>query len=702
MDLAHSKIGEWIRKLGPVGGTASTADVMARHAMDLAIDLSGLTLRPGEAGGGSTVIALQFDTAVCLAQRFIDDPDHDRAANYLAGWLRMVALQHPQVFRSFPFASDLICGVLQRWQARLGPDLVPAARARLSSQLDRVAAQLSVRADKSLRALFIGDCLTWDIATHLQIGAWAEGYDVEPVLLAKRLGIDLRNALKEMRGDGFDLIFYSPFSFGFSDAYAAYIAPRNSLTRLADKLVALREAAEDVRRSLDLLARHFECPVYVHNVSGIPQLESGWRGRLADLITRPQRRRAAGMLNEVLSATVDNTVAATGRPILRIDESEPLCRRSAAELGRVLFDAGDLHPTALAHELATSAYARACRVATRLQGRKLVVCDLDNTLWDGVIGDGAVSQYAERQEALLRLKAKGIVLAVSSKNDPANIRWNEAVLSLEDFVAVEINWGSKAQNIRRIAEALNLNTNSFVFLDDRPDERATVTEELPGILALDPNESETWAMIAEWTESLGQATLADRTTLYQERAARHGYLEGGACGEEDPSEAYRKLDLRLELRRPAKKDMGRVVELINRTNQFNTTAARTSMAEMTNPDVVRHIVVAQTRDRFGDMGIVGILVVTGEESPEITHFVLSCRVFGFGIETAMVQSALAHFMGRPLRARLVATPVNGPCRKVYAENRFDRDGEDWVSTGTAPELVPDWLSVSDATQGECA
>lgn len=676
-------------------GGLSAACAMALHAEALAMDLSGLTLRPGEAGGGSPVIALQFDTAVSLAQEFIDDENPARAADSLVGWLRMVALQHPEAFAEYPFASEIVGGVMQAWQKRLGPELAPEARTQLAAQLKRVAAQLSTRADSALRVLFIGDCLIWDVATHLQIGARAEGYDVEPVLLAKRLGADLRNALMKMRGDAHDLIFYSPFSFGFSDAYAACIAARHVMKPSGDTRRALLEEAEDVCRSLELLARHFECPVYVHTVSGIPQVAPGWRGRFAELVTRPRRRRAARLLNDALSSAIDKIVAETGSPVLRIDEGEPLARHSAADLGRVLFDAGELHPTALAYELAGGAYARACRVATQLKGRKLVVCDLDNTLWDGVIGDGAVFQHNDRQKALLRLKSKGVVLAVSSKNDPANVRWDEAVMSPEDFVATEINWGRKAPNIHRIAKKLNLNPNSFVFLDDRPDERATVTEEVPGILALDPNEPETWRMIAEWTESLGQAALGDRTKLYQERVARQDYLEDGAAEEEDPSTAYRKLDLRVELREPAKKDMKRVVELINRTNQFNTTAARTSMAEITDRDVTRHILVAQTRDRFGDMGIVGVLVVTGEDSPEITHFVLSCRVFGFGIEIAMVQSALCRFENKALRAKLVVTPVNGPCRDVYAENHFERYGEDWVSTGITLELVPDWLTVTD-------
>lgn len=683
---------------GPVGNKMSAAEAIDRHSSALAMDLSRLTRHPGLAGGGSTVIAQQLETAVSLLRQLIDNPNPRSAADYLSGWLRMVALQHPEQFENYPFEPDLARNVMDAWKTKLNPSLNIDAQARLSLQLDQVATQLSTRAKNSLRVLFIGDCLMWDIATHLQIIAQTEGFDVEPTLLAKRLGVDLRNALRNMRGDAYDLIFYSPFSFGFSDAYAAYIAPRNAFNAARTIRAALTDAAVEVRKSLDVLARHFECPIYVHNVSGILQVEPGWRGRLANIITRPRRRLAARTLNRELSAGIQEMLATIDRSILRVDETEPLARHNEGDLGQVLFNAGELHPTGLAHELANGAYARACRLATQFKGRKLVVCDLDNTLWKGEIGDGAVEQYISRQEALLRLKAKGIVLAVSSKNDPANVRWHESILSPEHFVATEINWGRKAANIQRIAKSLNLSPASFVFLDDRPDERATVTEELPGILALDPNDQSTWELIGEWADTLGQSPLADRTKLYQERVARQGHLEDNAGGEEDPSEAYRKLGLRLELRKAKNEDLDRVVELINRTNQFNTTAARTSQTEITRPDLPRHVVVAKARDRFGEMGIVGVLVVTGTDCPEITHFVLSCRVFGFGIETAMVQSALARFAQTPLRARLVTTPVNGPCRDVFADNRFSFNGDLWVSTGAAPDLVPDWLTVSDTAK----
>jgi FkbH-like protein len=96
-----------------------------------------------------------------------------------------------------------------------------------------------------------------------------------------------------------------------------------------------------------------------------------------------------------------------------------------------------------------------------LLGRKVVICDLDNTFWKGLIGEGAIDHHVDRQSILKWLENKGVLLAVNSKNDAGNVMWGGA-LSGDDFAGVRINWNTKVQNIRE----LNLNTNSFVFIDE--------------------------------------------------------------------------------------------------------------------------------------------------------------------------------------------------------------------------------------------
>lgn len=653
--------------------------------------LSGL-LRDSSA---CAFVAPQFSTAVKLLARQLAAKGPVEAADHAGGWLRMVALQHPEIFAEFPFTAEVLSPILDLWRGSLSVGLDATGQEDLYALIDRLRLRLSERAPKTIRALFIGDCLVWEVATQVQIHAHALDFDVEPKLVAKRVGADLRRSLKAFSPDQFDLIFYSPFSFGFSEIYAQFTAPQKMLQVMAKGRWLLQEAAEDAQKTIQLLHYHFGCPIYVHTVSGIRQNNPGWRGMLGNLLTLPMRRLARAYINRRLSPFVAG-LTAMGKPaVRRIDESEPLTRMSGSVLGQVIYNAGELHTTALAQELARGPYIRACKVIAHLKNRKLVVCDLDNTLWDGVIGDGPVLQRVDRQRALLRLKAKGVVLAVSSKNDPANVRWEEAIVSPSDFVALEINWGRKVANIRKMSEALNLNPNSFVFLDDRHDEREAVTAELEDVLALDPNDPDTWKLIEEWTGLLNGAEVKDRTTLYQNRMARQSYLVNQQDLEADAAEAYRKLDLRLTLRHPKQTDMARVVELINRTNQFNTTAARTSIEEITHPALTRRIVVAEARDKFGEMGIIGVLVVTDDGRLRITHFVLSCRVFGFCIENAMVQSVLSRVPDRRLTAELVRTPLNGPCQEVYGTNGFILEGGIWVSQGHRPALVPDWLAVDD-------
>lgn len=667
-------------------------DKIARSTNQLVVAMSDLLRDPSMLTG---YVSQQLFTAVKLLEQKLVAEGPVSAADHVSGWLRLVAQQHPELFVEFPFAERATIPFLDKWSEILSNHLDVAETSVVDTLIKRLHEKLSQQSSAIVRALFVGDCLIWDIATQLQILAHSQNFDVNPTLISKRIGADLRRSVKSFSPDQFDLIFYSPFSFGFSEEYAQFSAPKKMLKAIATQRAALKQTADDSLKTIELLQQYFESPLYVHTVSGIRQNMPGWRGSLGNFVTYPTRRWASAHLNMRLSNYMEKFATNGKRSLRWIDEGAPLARMSDRALGQVMYNVGELHPTALAQELAHGPYSRACKVVAHLKKRKLIVCDLDNTLWDGIIGDGPVRQHTDRQHALLQLKNKGVLLAVSSKNDPANVRWDESVVSASDFVGLEINWGRKASNIRKIADTLNLNPNSFVFLDDRPDERATVTEELPGILALDPNEAETWQLIEEWTQMLSGSALNDRTAMYQERMARQSYLEHHEANLDEVNDAYRKLNLSLTLRHPNDEDMDRVVELINRTNQFNTTAARITMSEINRTEFRRHIVVAEARDKFGDMGIIGILVVTLNGQPRITHFVLSCRVFGFSIENAMVQSILRSFPDQTITAELVKTPVNGPCQQVYACNGFNKEGTVWFSKESRPGIVPDWLAVED-------
>jgi FkbH-like protein len=674
------------------GNGKETSDLLASRRGTLLFSLSQLFAASNESENGH--VRQQLLTALTLLEVGLKNEDPAVAGQQFGAWLKIAIKQRPERFIDEAAAAERIDALSSNWGEALGDagllaESLLAAKALLQDKSPRVA-----------RALFIGDCLLWDASLQLQIAAQSKGVVVEPTIMAQRIGADLRRELAKRKENEFNMVVYSPFTYEFSSEYA-FATSALAILKAPRRTAQLLDAAlEDAKKTIEMLAAHFECPIYVHTVSGIVQSHPGWRGVLKRLATSPARHWASSKLDKRLSCFIGVLNEGCDRPVARIDERNAGATVSTSDLGVIAFQAGELHPTRLAFELARGPYLLAARVSAQLADKKLIVCDLDNTLWEGLIGEGAVRHHVDRQQTLLSLKSRGIVLAVASKNDPANIRWGGAHLSEEDFVARKINWGPKSASILAIANELNLKATSFVFLDDRPDEREMASTAVPGLVALDPNDAETWKMLELWASIMPRSALQDRTRMYRARAEREQFLNSIAVDSEEVAESYRSLCLKLSLRHPADREMSRVVELINRTNQFNTTGARVTRAEVGAAPESRRILIAEISDKFGEMGIVGVLVMALGAPWRITHFVLSCRVFGYGIEDAML-NAVKRWMqdGVAIEATLLETSVNGPCRDVYARNGFERQSELWVLR--APGVTEDleWLAIDDQTGG---
>ena len=147
------------------------------------------------------------------------------------------------------------------------------------------------------------------------------------------------------------------------------------------------------------------------------------------------------------------------------------------------------------------------------------------------MADGEVQHFHEKQHLLKSLKDQGILLIAISKNNMENIRWEEMTLKKNDFVLLKINWNFKANSVDEISKILNLGINSFVFLDDNRHERALVLDAHPEIVALDPEENQTWRFIKNLcfypnTQSTEEAKI--RTRLYQEQATRSAIINSGS------------------------------------------------------------------------------------------------------------------------------------------------------------------------------
>ena len=344
--------------------------------------------------------------------------------------------------------------------------------------------------------------------------------------------------------------------------------------------------------------------------------------------------------------------------------------------------------------------------------RRCVVLDLDNTLWGGVIGDDGIEgitlgggpageAYVDFQVALKELADRGIVLAVCSKNDPevalAPFRAHpEMVLREDDIAAFATSWGPKSEGIAEIARKLDLGLDSLTFFDDNPYERAEVRRALPEVdVPLLPEEPTGFRRALEEYPYFEPAafTAADRerSRQYRARAAALDLRERA-----DSLEAYQaSLGMRAEFGLIGPMSKPRVVQLINKTNQFNLTTRRRDLAGLeaflARPGAVG--LWARLSDRFADHGLVAVaLAAPGTEGFEIDTLLMSCRVLGRGVETLVLAELgrLAALAGqREVLGVYRPSGRNGMVADLYARHGF-------APAGNGPEGETRWRAAPGA------
>ncbi len=304
------------------------------------------------------------------------------------------------------------------------------------------------------------------------------------------------------------------------------------------------------------------------------------------------------------------------------------------------------------------------------RSRKVLVLDLDNTLWGGIIGDDGVDKivlgretpiaeaYTAFQEYCLSLRDRGILLAVCSKNNEDVARQGfahpDSILKLEHFSAFKANWEPKHENILAIATELNLGVDSFVFVDDNPAERAIVEAQLPAVAVPDVGSDVTrFAAVidaARYFEvlSLGREDLS-RARLYEENAERTKLEQKFASY----GEYLDSLQMTAEIAPFSPVYMERIAQLTNKSNQFNLTTRRYTVAEMeaTTKDG-RHIgLYGKLTDRFGDNGLISVVLGTLDgRSLHIDLWLMSCRVLKRDMEIAMLDTLVCHARERNVEA----------------------------------------------------
>ncbi|WP_279356644.1 HAD-IIIC family phosphatase [Methylobacterium indicum] len=337
---------------------------------------------------------------------------------------------------------------------------------------------------------------------------------------------------------------------------------------------------------------------------------------------------------------------------------------------------------------------------------KVVIFDLDNTLWRGQLIEhyqpGLRWPYSDGWplgiwEAIHHLRRRGIMTAIASKNDQHLVeeKWDDAVqppfVKFSDFVATSINWEPKAENIRKILQKLSLTPKSAVFVDDNPVERESVKAALPGIRVIgsDPFVVRRILLWSPETQIATRSTESQRREqMLKQQFARED--EKASMSREDFLASLGSTITIWPVQDIGHRTFSRVFELVNKTNQFNTNGVRWSLEDYRSfLEGNGKIYAFSVKDRFTEYGTVGVVFIRGNQ---VQQYVMSCRVLGMEIETAVLSYIVRDLRRDPtvksIEARIVETDANMPCRDLFKRSQFSSAPEQPLHYVLEPDTLP--------------
>lgn len=481
-------------------------------------------------------------------------------------------------------------------------------------------------------------------------------------------------------------------------------APRDWRRSAADASDLLAERVKHLAAALLEFAAHSQAPLLINTIPVPAAPVAGYldRSHASGL------RRAADYINRHILEAAEKS-----KQIIVIDADQalaslPIREQSDSKLwyyGRIAYSAD-------AVRLLARAFADAWGLLKRGPAKVLAV-DFDNTLWGGVYGDDGVEALAcgedfpgnafrALQAECLRLRQQGLLLVGLSKNNPDAItafqRHPGMLLQPDDFAAMAINWEPKPDNIRKVAADLNLGLDSFVFLDDSPHEREAMRRLCPEVsvpeMPADPAERPLWLrrMTRTWPLRL-TAEDETRAALYAVRREAQN-AQAGAVNFED----YLKgLEQHLTVALVNATTLPRVVQMHERTNQFNLTTLRSTEADISaliaTPDRGLAL-VGRVRDKFGDHGLViaATVEINGTEAA-VRSLLMSCRVIGREVERAFLGALTEELKRRgvtQVSGDYIPTRKNAMVKDFYASCGWQPSGGDaerttWVFDAGAME-----------------
>jgi FkbH-like protein len=331
--------------------------------------------------------------------------------------------------------------------------------------------------------------------------------------------------------------------------------------------------------------------------------------------------------------------------------------------------------------------------------KKCIVLDLDNTLWGGVVGEDGLAgirlghgpegeAYTAFQEAILGLKRRGIILAVCSKNNEADALapfsdHPDMRLRLDDIASFSANWRHKPDNLREIAQELDLGLDALVYVDDNPAERAVVRQALPDVDVISlPRDPAVYARALLEYPYFESTTYSAEDTSRTEQYKARKTVRSLQSSVVDIDSFLRELEMVAEIAPFDALHLPRIVQLIGKTNQFNLTTRRHSQMQIESfmGDARWVHVYLKLRDRFADHGLVAVALAEQNDAVlDIDTFLMSCRVIGRTAERALLarlsQEAMRLDCTR-IRGTYVRTERNGLVETMYREHGFEPVSED--------------------------
>jgi len=333
--------------------------------------------------------------------------------------------------------------------------------------------------------------------------------------------------------------------------------------------------------------------------------------------------------------------------------------------------------------------------------KKCIVLDLDNTLWGGVVGEEGFNgielghtpngrAFVEFQKRLLGLWQQGVILALNSKNnfdDAIKVikEHPNMILREEHFASIQINWNDKAQNLKQIAEEINIGTSSMVFFDDDKLNQERIKQEFPEIFTVElPNDPSEYVKILEELNDFDVLHRTDedlkRGKMYAQQRKRKE-MENTVS---DLNKFLEQLDITVKIENSNKFLIPRISQLTLKTNQFNLTKKRYQEEEIRRITEDNNFKVgcAQVSDKFGDNGITAVYIIKKDnEIWMLDTFLLSCRIMGRGVEDAILSHILKDAKNngiKEFRAEFIPTEKNKPSENFLLENGFRKKDNLWI------------------------